>query len=172
MDEGEVICDACGEERAVIHLTEVVDGEPVQKHLCQNCYEQQDDVPQLSTSNVFSELVQAVAPELKELSARTCPECGTNYLEFRQTMKLGCPHDYEAFSEALDQLLERIHGTTEHVGKMPARRRGAADLTEQEKQTRIEVLERQMQKAVDEEDFERAAELRDRLQELKDNGTE
>jgi len=172
MDEEEVICDACGEERAVIHLTEVVDGEPVQKHLCQECYEQQDGVPQLSASNVFSQLVQAVAPELKELSAKTCPECGTNYLEFRQTMKLGCPHDYEVFADALDQLLERIHGSTEHVGKMPSRRRGAGELSEREKKTRIEVLERQMQKAVEEENFERAAELRDRIQGLKDNGTE
>jgi protein arginine kinase activator len=172
MNEEEVMCDACGEERAVIHLTEMVDGEPVQKHLCQNCYQNEDDMPQLSSSDVFSELIQAVAPELQELSSETCPECGTNYLEFRQTMKLGCPHDYDVFADALDQLLERIHGATEHVGKMPKARHSQEELTEREKQTRIEVLQRQMQRAVQNEDYEQAAELRDQIEELKENGTE
>ena len=172
VDDEERMCDECGKERAVVHLTEVVDGQPILKHLCQECYDAQGDLPQLAPSDVFSQLVQAVAPELKELSTRTCPRCGTNYLEFRQTMKLGCAHDYDVFSDALEQLLHRLHGSEEHVGKVPRLPRDAEAMDESERRNRVEILQRQMDKAVEEENYERAAELRDQIQEMEQHGTE
>ena len=171
-EEHEMMCDECGKRRATVHLTEIVDGKAVQKNLCDECYGHQEDLPELSPSHVFAQLIEAVAPELKELSSKTCPECGTNYLEFRQTMKLGCPHDYEVFDKALEQLLERIHGSVEHVGKVPKNLASAKGWKKDAVSGQLEMLERKMQKAVEKEEYEKAAELRDQIQQIKEHGSE
>lgn len=173
MSEHEGIkCDSCGKRKATVHLTEIVDGTPTKKHLCEECYGEQEDLPELSPSHVFTQLIEAVAPELKELSSKTCPECGTNYLEFRQTMKLGCPHDYEVFDKALEQLLERIHGAVEHVGKVPGSMTGARGWQDDAVSGRLEILQRKMEKAVEKEDYEKAAKLRDQIRHIKEHGPE
>jgi len=155
-------CEMCGKRPATIELTEFVDGKPVEKHLCEECYNKQEGVPPLSPSKVINQLIGIVAPELQKLATRQCPECGMNYLEFRQTLNLGCPHDYEVFAPALDELLQRIHGANRHVGKVPvgAAQRGVPGV-------RLEVLRRELKRAVDAEDYERAAQLRDQIRALE-----
>jgi len=159
--EGERKCESCAVRKATIHLTDFVDGQAVQRHLCEECYASFGEVP-LAPTNVFAQLVAAIAPELKELSSHRCPHCGTSYLEFRQTMKLGCPRDYEVFEDPMEQLLERIHGSARHVGKVPPDRR-----RESSREETLRLLQDELQKAVKEENYERAAELRDRIAELE-----
>jgi protein arginine kinase activator len=151
-------CEECGKRRATVHLTEMQDGQPVQHHICQECYEQKEGG--LSQAAVLAHLVAAVAPELKELASQHCPDCGINYLEFRQNLRLGCPRDYEAFDKALEQLLERIHGSSEHCGKVPV---GA------DKGSRKQSLLKLQQQAIADEDYELAAELRDRIADLEEH---
>ncbi|MFP4026917.1 MAG: UvrB/UvrC motif-containing protein [Candidatus Brocadiia bacterium] len=155
-------CDICGRREATIHLTDFVDGQPVERDLCEECYAEQDGVPPVSSSQIFQQLVGALAPELEEATNKKCPECGISYLEFRQTLRFGCPNDYEFFSEQLDDLLKQLHGATRHVGRLPsgAAQRGSS-------QARIQVLKRELDEAVEREDFEKAARFRDRIQELE-----
>ncbi|MHC4788562.1 MAG: UvrB/UvrC motif-containing protein [Planctomycetota bacterium] len=163
-DEGETPCESCGERRATWHLTNLVDGEPVQHHLCDECYaEQSGGQPQVQ--GAFAQLIAAVVPELRDMALRQCPECGLNYLEFRQTFRLGCPHDYEAFDKALEQLLERIHGASSHTGKVPPT---AGE--EEAMRSRLRSLRKQQRKAIAEENYELAAELRDNIRELEEHG--
>jgi protein arginine kinase activator len=153
------MCEECRKERATWHITTIVDGRSVEQHLCEECYLKKEGPP------AFASLVAAVVPELKEMALRQCPSCGLDYLEFRQNMRLGCPRDYEAFDKPLEQLLERIHGAARHNGKAPptAGKEGAI-------RSRVRSLRRQQKKAIAEENYERAADLRDRIRELEKHG--
>ena len=164
-DEQEMKCQECGERRATVHLTDFVDGKAVQKHLCEECYGKKDGMPPLTTTGVFAQILNSLAPELAKVGSRECPDCGINYLEFRQTLMLGCPRDYEVFAEPLDDLLERIQGARSHVGKMP---RGAAQSGL--RGPRLQVLRRELDEVVKKENFEKAAALRDEIRELEQDG--
>jgi protein arginine kinase activator len=95
----------------------------------------------------------------------TCPDCGITYAEFRNQGRLGCPHDYEVFAEPLAEVLEKVHGATEHLGKLP--HRAGADLTEQRQ---LMQLRRQLQEAVENEKYEEAARLRDLIKNKEPQG--
>jgi protein arginine kinase activator len=85
-----------------------------------------------------------------------------SYLEFRQELTFGCPRDYEAFSDPLDELLEQIHGANRHVGRTPTGR-----AQKDSREPRLRVLKRELEEAVEREDFETAAELRDQINQLE-----
>ncbi|MFP4176712.1 MAG: UvrB/UvrC motif-containing protein [Planctomycetota bacterium] len=158
-------CERCGERDATVHITKIVDGEPVQRHFCENCYEEDYEAPSFSSSDILSQLIGALAPELERVESQRCPDCGINYLEFRQNLTFGCPTDYEVFSEPLDELLEGLHGATKHTGRVP---RGTAQ--RRNRGPRLEMLRRELQAAVEEERFEEAARIRDEIAELENEG--
>jgi protein arginine kinase activator len=89
------------------------------------------------------------------------------YEEFQKTGKLGCAHCYEEFRDQLKPLLLRIHGRSQHAGRMPA-----LNAKDQEKKELIATLRARMEQAVSEENFEEAAQLRDRLRQLTLAGSE
>jgi len=92
----------------------------------------------------------------------TCPDCGMTLTELRRRGRLGCPKDYEVFREYLDELLERMHGATEHVGRVPGLAEG-----ELERVRKISDLKHELGQAINEEAYERAARLRDELKTLE-----
>lgn len=161
-------CDKCGQP-ATIHLTEIVGGQKHEKHLCEDCAAE-DGITMKSNvpiSQLLEDFVlqttsvpqgeQGAAPDL------TCEVCGETFREFQDSGLLGCPNDYDAFAEALDPLLEKAQdGHTQHVGKVPHNvGRG------QKRQAEILRLRAELNSAVTAENYERAAELRDRIQELE-----
>jgi protein arginine kinase activator len=163
-EEEEAICQKCGKRRATWLVTDLVDGKAVRQELCEECYKKQEHGLHKDHA-VFAGLIAAMVPELKEMALRECPQCGLNYLEFRQTLRLGCPHDYEAFGEPLEQLLERIHGSARHSGKV-----ATTAGREESVRSQLRSLRRQQQRAIAEENYELAAELRDRMKELEEHG--
>ena len=160
MSEEESTCQSCGKRPASWHLTDIADGKSVQRHLCEQCYEEHH-VDESSAEMAFVKLIAAMVPELKDMRTRSCPACGIDYLEFRQSMKLGCPHDYEVFAKPLAELVAKVHGATRHQGKVPAA--ANRDLS---RRRRMRSLRRRLKQAVAEEAYELAAELRDRIGEL------
>ena len=163
MDD-EQICQECGKRRATWHLTEFVEGQCVQQHLCDECHSHTDNAPH-EMDAAFRRLVAAVVPELQEQQVPRCPVCGIDYLQFRQHMQLGCPHDYEEFAEPLGRLLERVHGAVSHGGKAPPREGREAVV-----RSRLRSLRRQQERAIASENYELAAELRDRIGKLEQDG--
>lgn len=159
-----MLCQRCKKNTATVHLTDIVKNEKRERHLCEKCaaeegvtVKQQVPINELLANFVME---QSGARELAKL---TCPECGTSFLEFRNSGLLGCPGDYDAFAKALVPLLERAHeGASQHKGKSPGR--GGVD---REKQRQMTVLQRQLAEAVENEDYELAAELRDRMKALE-----
>jgi protein arginine kinase activator len=152
-------CQSCTNP-ATVHVTDIVDGQKRERHLCQSCAEQQQLVThqELNLPAILETLIgQHVGQLSDELARLTCPVCGIKYMEFRAEGRLGCPHDYTVFRAGLAPLLERIHRAGRHVGKTPARRPARAAV-----ETELE-LRRQLRAAVDTEAYEEAARLRDLL---------
>lgn len=153
-------CQSC-DKPATMHLTEIVGGKKKEVHLCQGCAEKKEILKQKDLN--LSGIVQTVAAQYVggrtvELSRLTCPSCGIKYMEFKAEGRLGCPHDYTVFREALLPLVERIHRAVRHQGKVPpsAPRHAAA-------QAELRDLRHCLRQAVEAEAYEEAARLRDSI---------
>jgi protein arginine kinase activator len=156
-----VKCQVCGSNPATVHLTDIVQGQKKETHLCQDCAEGQQILQhqELNLPAILQTLIgQHVGPRADELARLVCPTCGIKYMEFRARGRLGCPHDYAIFRSGLEPLLQRIHRFTRHVGKAP--RHGAIS---PERHAEYVELRRQLNAAVATEAYEEAARLRDLL---------
>ncbi|MFN4259977.1 MAG: UvrB/UvrC motif-containing protein [Gemmataceae bacterium] len=157
-------CQKCT-KAATLHITEILsDSQFEELHLCEECAHKYLYEPQpKSGSAKSSEVIQLEeGDEIASLNQRECPLCGIKFVEFRNSGRLGCPHDYEVFRQELTPLLENIHGDTHHTGKTPQR-------LPHNKQMQSELLQlrKQLNQAVNKEDYEEAARLRDRIRQLE-----
>jgi protein arginine kinase activator len=154
-------CFYC-EQTATVHLTNVEPGGVKKElHLCPACAEKMQVLKkkQLHLPAIVQTLLGAhVGPIVEELARLRCPACGIGFMEFRHQGRLGCPYDYLAFRKGLLPLLERLHRRTNHRGKVPARRPD-----DQERLCQVLTARQQLNQAVLDEDYERAAHLRDWL---------
>ncbi len=164
-------CQYC-EKPATFHITELT--EPSGPHVMHLCEEHARGFLQKETSSPAASIAGALAKqlnlgqtkqELAELDQKECPVCGISFFEFRNTGRLGCPYDYTHFASDLVPLLTNIHDAVQHVGKRP-RRAAAAD-----SQAQMIQLRREMEEAVDREDYERASEIRDELLRIERSGS-
>ncbi|MFH1614431.1 MAG: UvrB/UvrC motif-containing protein [Planctomycetota bacterium] len=161
-------CENCKKNTATIHLTELVDGVRNETHLCELCAHKQGLAVknQIPLSELLSTLL-ASQDEGNSLTTdsdeRTCPHCGITFEDFRKKAVLGCPNDYEVFRDLLETILEATHGgKTVHCGKIPANMpAGVPEPTE------LEVLQKELDAAIRNEDYETAAQLRDKIIELQ-----
>jgi protein arginine kinase activator len=161
-------CQRCAEE-ATVHLTESVNGERREMHLCPRCARKAGlgppkAAPSLGLEGVVQTLITTHVGELVgELAELSCPECGLKFMKARSEGRLGCPADYGVFARGLLPMIAHQHGATRHVGKAPRHTRPflAAD--------RIRLRARaELRDAITLEDYERAARIRDSL---RRNGT-
>lgn len=163
-----MVCDHCQEHEAEVHLTQIVDNEMTTRHLCTRCAADlglQATAPaaSLPLTDFLAQMGKGVAADAEASPAGPCAFCGTSVDDFKRTGRLGCPHCYSVYEPQLRGLLRRIHGSTQHVGKIylpPA-------AEEADRTARLAGLRRKLQRAVDSEDFERAAELRDQIRNLE-----
>lgn len=163
-------CQQC-EKPATFHITELTGQEHQEIHLCEDHakgYLTQSEGTE-STDNQFAEAwadqlkVNQTAEDLARLDQRACPVCGITFFEFRNQGRLGCPHDYECFEAELEPLIVSIHGATEHTGKQPVRQK-----TLGVNPVDVIRMRREMQQAIEEENYERASELRDEIRRIED----
>ncbi len=157
-------CQNCGSENAVIHLTQIVDDEMKTLHLCERCAAEKG----LETSTVpenfpLTDFLAKMGPEEKTPAEHppvgSCSFCGLEFSEFKELGRLGCPHCWSSFEVQLRGLLRRIHGGSQHLGKVYL----SPDPSVSEREKRLDALRRKLQRAVELEDFERAAELGDEI---------
>ncbi len=146
-------------------MTEIHDGQKVEKHLCEHCASGEGitikaDVPISQLLEDF--ILQTGSGEAP--SELTCEVCGLTFSEFRERGVLGCPNDYNAFGERLETLMSRAQqGATEHVGKVPRHSGG-----DQKRLNAVLRLRAQLRGAIAAEDYERAAALRDEIKEIEE----
>lgn len=162
-----MVCDNCGSGDAVVHLTQIVNNQISTYHLCQECAAEKGleagpsgaDVP---LTDFLAQMDEDATVSTSETNGGACGFCGLTLEEFKEVGRLGCPHCWSTFEGHLRNLLRRVHGGTQHVGKVYL----PPDPTLTERQERLRSLKRKLERAVDAEDFERAAELRDQIQAL------
>lgn len=156
-------CQKCNKP-ATMHITEVLGEEQFEEHhLCEDCAQKYlYEPPKKGSGGQFPEAGGDESEEIGSLNARECPVCGIKFVEFRNSGRLGCPHDYEEFRDELLPLLENIHGETRHVGKTPRR-------LPQTRQAQSELIQlrKQLHQAVTREAYEEAANLRDRIRRME-----
>ena len=158
-----MLCDICGKFEATVHLTEIVNEEVTKLHLCEACAREKgaEMEEHFGLSDLLaglSDIGAQLEPEVVETIK--CPVCGFTYQNFRKVGRLGCGACYEAFKKQLAPLLRRIHGADRHVGKVPL------TVGKTVKDTRdLQELKVRMEKAIQAEEFEEAARLRDKIRE-------
>jgi len=159
-----MLCDICHQNEAVIHFTQIVNGEAAKIHFCEVCAAKQgislNDLPD-KPFDLLSKFLSALA--LPETFTDTkCPNCGKTLSEFKKDGKLGCPECWEVFRRDIVPLLKKLHGKTRqkfHSAESPRSRTSA----------KIKVLQGKLREAVEKEEFEAAAKIRDEIKNQKLN---
>ncbi|QDV65296.1 UvrB/UvrC motif-containing protein [Crateriforma conspicua] len=161
-------CHYC-EKPATFHITELTgDDGPQVMHLCElhakQFLQKESASPTASLAGVIAKQLHLgqTKEEIEQLDQKECPVCGISFFEFRNSGRLGCPYDYVHFEADLKPLLINIHDATEHTGKRPRRAAATADA-----QAEMIQLRRDMEEAVEREDYELASQIRDRLKEME-----
>lgn len=147
-------CESCNEREAKIHYTSIINGVMEEHHLCEVCAAgiQKDIQEHFPLHKLF----EGVTVDTK------CPNCGLSYEKFRSTGKLGCSRCYDAFGKELSNVIRGIHGHTKHAGKIP--KRGYSMVRHQED---IDSLDKELREAVKQEEYEKAAVLRDEIKRIR-----
>jgi len=160
-----MVCDVCGKKPATVHLTEIIDEQMNELHLCEDCARQKsaDMEQQFGLGDLLGGLAEFEKVSLeKETVSLKCPKCGLTYTDFKKIGRLGCAECYTTFKKYLGTLLKRIHGSNIHFGKSPV-----AVTKAQKKKVDVQELRSKLQSAIGIEAFEEAAKLRDQIKELE-----
>ena len=173
-----MLCDNCKTREAKIYYTEIKDGVKKEQHLCEECAKKyttfQMETPTISKQFTLETLLSSLlgayeekAEEQVEEKTPTCPNCKMTYQEFLKQGVFGCPNCYEAFQKPLATCIKNIQGAAKHTGKLP---KGFQTTTEQivHQMSEIDRLSIKLQQAIEKEEFEEAARLRDCIRSLKE----
>ena len=165
-----MVCDACKQAQATVHLTEIVNDQLTELHLCEACANQKG--AQVESHFGLADLLSGLAEmgkgqgetreEEADSAVKACPSCGMTYEDFRKVGRLGCADCYPTFRRSLASLLKRIHGSPHHLGKTPARL-----IKPSKTKHELADLKRKLERAIEMEEFEEAARLRDQVRDME-----
>ena len=163
-----MMCQDCNERPAMIVYTQIVDDEKIVLRLCKECAEKRGLKSSFASSDFpVGDLLAGMAEEsgseeTEDMKKLACALCGLTYADFKKSAKLGCSECYDIFAEGLKGLLRKIHGSNQHLGKVPD-----FEKEDFERKKEIRKLRENMKKAIKAEDFEKAAALRDTIHEME-----
>jgi len=158
-------CEICGLKDAVIHIRQIQKDLVHELHICEECAQEKglirEEDSELPIANLLSGLLEGKdvtgAVEVKD----ACPRCGLKASEFRKQGKLGCPECFRAFEKDVRAIVSQMAARPRHTGKLPR-----TLVIEQSTAAKGEGLRDELREAVEREEYELAAQLRDRLREL------
>ncbi len=172
------LCMRCKKNLATVKITKIVNGKVEELNLCKECaaevspYQKKINESQANIADIIQKLISSSAgakeqPQQEDLSEAkvdvTCQRCGLSFEQYRKSFFLGCSDCYTSFEKYLVSDLRRLHGSVEHIGKIPVRFRERFERIKRIKQIRSE-----LEGAIEEEQYEKAAELRDRIRALEE----
>ncbi len=163
-------CQRCNENQANTHIQKIVNGKKTEYYLCSKCASEMG-LNEFSFSfggdfdDFFGGFFGNSAKHIAPPTDKACENCHMTLSEFLKGGRLGCSKCYESFKEALRRPLKQIHGATEHTGKIP--QRGGVKIS---KETKIRHLKAELDNAVLNQEFEKAAQLRDEIKALSEGG--
>ena len=165
-----MMCEDCGIRSAKFHLMTIINDDRVERNLCPTCMaKHQKQIPGIDFSNLAGILNSILENKNTEEQERrdeeyegyVCEQCGMTYLEFQKCGMLGCANCYQAFKTPMTALLQRVHGNTQHAGRVPGGVHSGTSI-----RMNIDRLKQKLQKAVSDEEYEQAAKLRDTIRAL------
>lgn len=166
-----MLCQKCGKNNATSHIHTVVNGVVNDSYLCSDC------AAELQAAgfgeNSFYKMLSSFFEDgvQKNVNTKRCECCGAAIEEISKTGKVGCGNCYKVFGEELKPALIRIHGRTSHIGKKPGEMQplapNEAPIAENDKEAEIKTLRAELKKAIENEEYERAAEIRDKIRETE-----
>jgi len=163
-------CCVCKDREAKVHLTQIV-GDKMQKvDLCEECAKAKgvNDPAGFSLADLLLGL--GASQEMEQAAGSgdlKCPHCGFTQADFKKAGRLGCSECYVTFADGLESLLKSMHKGTKHLGKAPQSLQQSRDLSD-----KLKSLQKKLDKAVEQEDFEQAAQIRDEIKNTKEKLTE
>lgn len=163
-----MMCEECGIRPAKFHLMTIANDVRTERNLCAVCMAKyQKQLPGIDFSNLAGILNSILeGGRAREEADETpgelrCEECGMTYAEFQKCGMLGCANCYKTFRQPLDALLQRIHGNTQHAGRIPGGVRSGVSI-----RMNIDRLKQRLKRAIEMEEYEQAAKLRDAIRAL------
>ncbi len=160
-------CNICGTNEATIHLTEIVDNQIIEIHLCETCA--QEKGTDFKTHFSFGDLLAGLADFEKgtkisrKAETEQCAECGLTYSDFSKAGRLGCAGCYTSFVKILSPLIRRVQRSAHHLGKRPQK---ASKETGGSQDLRL--LQDRLRKCIQQEEFEEAAHIRDEIKQIQE----
>ncbi len=157
-------CHICAKP-SVYHVTILQNGDVKELHLCEHHFHDYMSKPNLETPSDQEDLFtegEDLPEDFAQENEQRCPNCGISFQEFREHGRFGCPNDYHFFHDRLMQLLLNIQQATDHVGKVP---KSAGQASHQHYE--LIKLRRELTAAVESENYELAASLRDQIKEFE-----
>jgi protein arginine kinase activator len=156
-----MICEKCKKNTATVHMQQFIGGNKTELHLCQDCSFKME-MP-ISFESIFQGLLQSLTTNRPvKTPVAPCARCGMTHEQFKSVGKLGCESCYQAFAKAIEALFKNVQGSTRHEGKFPQRL--GIDLRVRRE---ADALRKLLKEAVEAENFEDAARLRDQLRALE-----
>ena len=169
-----MLCQSCKKNQATTHIKNIVNGELTEMHLCSECAAKQ------GYSNVFDHMFDIGSfmsgfmgePSFALATEKHCPNCGITFSQITKSGRVGCAKCYDVFYDRLIPSIKRIHGNTFHTGKRlrkPQLKSGENHTINAEvsQKSELERLSSERQNAVKNQEFEKAAQLRDKINALK-----
>ena len=164
-----MLCQRCQDRNASVHFTKIVNNRKVEMYLCEQCAKEEGQFSLVSPMNIVNFLSGFVnsdderssyAPSMKQVVV--CDKCGMSFEDFQKDGKIGCSECYKTYKDRLKPILKRLHGDVEHRGKLPLRISNTLKVSEE-----INKLKELLNEAVKHEEYEKAAELRDKIKEIE-----
>jgi protein arginine kinase activator len=172
-----MLCDICKKNEATVHLTEVINDNVSEIHICEQCAKEKGASMQqhFGIADLLSGLVDIPTDMVSRKShiGIKCPGCGMSYDNFKKMGRFGCAKCYDAFRRALHPLFKKIHGTSSHIGKAPGEqvsvKSGKKDkaVRAYDGKDKLKDLKARLLDAIKREEFEQAAVLRDKIKALE-----
>ncbi|MDD3765819.1 MAG: UvrB/UvrC motif-containing protein [Eubacteriales bacterium] len=159
-----MLCQNCNKKTASVHFVKVINDVKTEMHLCDTCAAANQEVSSVDNFDItVSDIINSFFTQMPSVampSMLTCHACGLSFDNFSKTGKLGCSICYDDFGDKIQSTLNRIHGSVKHMGKIPKRSGSAAH--------QIAKLQKQLEDAIAQENYEQAAVLRDEIRKLEE----
>ena len=156
-----MFCQICKKNEATVHLTQMVNDEVRKMHLCEHCAEKNGiDVNAPASMSKFLLGLGDSKKTKTESTKPACPHCGMHFSNFKKLSRLGCQFCYAVFAEELEPLLNGMQKGMRHLGKKPTHHTGTVNVP-----SSMASLKKALAEAVNTENFEEAARIRDQINE-------
>ena len=160
-----MLCQRCQQKPATVHVTKIINGQKTELYLCQDCAKELEPQLSFSIAKFLSSLLDQISEPSRgeSMGGRVCKKCGLTFQQFQKIGRLGCPACYRHLASQLDPLIRRIQGASRHRGKVPRK-------LENRRRVRLEIerLRDKLQQLIAKEEYEKAADVRDRIRYLED----